>query len=36
MAAYALFKKGSMTKTEINKIYKMFKVNPAKPNPWEV
>ena len=36
MAAYALFKKGSMTKTEINKIYKKFKVNPAKPNPWEV
>jgi len=25
-----------MTKTEINKIYKKFKVNPAKPNPWEV
>jgi pyruvate dehydrogenase E1 component len=36
MAAYALFKKGSMTKTEINKIYKKFKVNPVKPNPWEV
>ena len=36
MAAYALFKKGSITKTEINKIYKKFKVNPAKPNPWEV
>jgi hypothetical protein len=25
-----------MTKTEINKIYKKLKVNPAKPNPWEV
>jgi len=36
MAAYALFKKGSMTKTEINKIYKKLKVNAAKPNPWEV
>ena len=36
MAAYALFKRGAMTKTEINKIYKKFKVNPAKPNPWEV
>jgi pyruvate dehydrogenase E1 component len=36
MAAYALFKEGSMTKAEINKIYKKLKVNPAKPNPWEV
>ena len=36
MAAYALFKKDSITKTEINKIYKKLKVNPAKPNPWEV
>ena len=36
MASYALFKRGAMTKTEINKIYKKFKVNPAKPNPWEV
>ena len=36
MASYALFKKGLITKTEINKIYKKLKVNPAKPNPWEV
>ncbi|MDA7563001.1 pyruvate dehydrogenase (acetyl-transferring), homodimeric type [Gammaproteobacteria bacterium] len=36
MAAYAIFKKGSMTKNEINKIYKKLKVSPAKPNPWEV
>ena len=36
LASYALFKIGSITKTEINKIYKKLKVNPSKPNPWEV
>ena len=36
MASYALFKKGSMTKAEINKIYKKLNVDPSKPNPWEV
>ena len=36
MASYALFKKGALTKTEINKIYKTLKVDPSKPNPWEV
>ena len=36
MASYALFKKGSITKAEINKIYKKLNVDPSKPNPWEV
>ena len=36
MASYALFKKGSITKAEINKIYKTLNVDPSKPNPWEV
>jgi pyruvate dehydrogenase E1 component len=36
MASYALFKQGSITKSEIKKIYKKLKVNPSKANPWEV
>ena len=36
MASYSLFKKGALTKTEINKIYKKLNVDPSKPNPWEV
>jgi pyruvate dehydrogenase E1 component len=36
MASYALFKKGSITKSEIKKIYKKLNIDPSKPNPWEV
>ena len=36
IASYSLFKKDSITKSEIKEIFKKLKVNPAKPNPWEV
>ena len=36
MAAYALFKNQTITKAAISKIYKKLKVDPRKPNPWEV
>jgi len=36
IAAYALFKNGSITTAKISKIYKKFKVDPNKPHPWEI
>ena len=36
MAIYSLFRKGDISKKEITSFYKKLKVDPRKPNPWEV
>jgi pyruvate dehydrogenase E1 component len=36
MAIYSLFRKGDISKKEITSFYKKLKVDPSKPNPWEV
>jgi len=36
MAIYSLFRKGDVSKKEITSFYKKLKVDPSKPNPWEV
>ena len=33
---YSLFKKNQIPENQIEKIYKDLKVNPKKPNPWQV
>ena len=35
-AIYSLFKKNQIPENQIEKIYKDLKVNPKKPNPWQV
>jgi len=36
IAIYSLFRKGDISKKEITSFYKKLKVDPSKPNPWEV
>ena len=36
IAIYSLFRKGDLNKKQITAFYKKLKVNPSKPNPWEV
>ena len=36
MAIYSLVRKGDISKKEITSFYKKLKVDPSKPNPWEV
>ena len=36
LAIYSLFRKGDISKKEITSLYKKLKVDPGKPNPWEV
>jgi len=36
LAIYSLFRKGDLSKKEITSLYKKLKVDPSKPNPWEV
>ena len=36
LAIYSLFRKGDISKKEIISLYKKLKVDPSKPNPWEV
>ena len=36
LAIYSLFLKGDISKKEITSLYKKLKVDPSKPNPWEV
>ena len=36
LAIYSLFRKGDVSKKEIASLYKKLKVDPSKPNPWEV
>jgi pyruvate dehydrogenase E1 component len=36
IAIYSLFRKGDIDKKEIKAFYKKLKVDPSKPNPWEV
>jgi len=36
VTAYSLYKESKISKEALDTIYKEVKVDPSKPNPWEV